>query len=62
MGTVAEFISTTPDAALATLKAKAVSSPRCDTVVLDGAPHNYRGHEEEVARVIVGWLGDVFGV
>ncbi|HJX38336.1 MAG TPA: alpha/beta fold hydrolase, partial [Anaerolineae bacterium] len=62
MGTVAEFISTTPHAALATLKAKAVSSPRCDTVVLDGAPHNYRGHEEEVARVIVGWLGDVFGV
>jgi len=62
MGTVAEFISTTPDAALATLKAKAVSSPRCDTVVLKGAPHNYRGHEEEVTRVIVGWLGDVFGV
>jgi pimeloyl-ACP methyl ester carboxylesterase len=62
MGTVAEFISTTPDAALATLKAKAVSSPRCDTVVLKGAPHNYRGHEEEVCRVIVGWLGDVFGV
>jgi pimeloyl-ACP methyl ester carboxylesterase len=61
MGTVAEFINTTPHTALANLKAKAVSSPRCDTVVVDGAPHNYRGHESEVTGVIVGWLGDVFG-
>jgi pimeloyl-ACP methyl ester carboxylesterase len=62
LGTVAEFISTTPQVALTNLKAKAVSSPRCDTVVLEGAPHNYRGHEEELTRVMVGWLGDVFGV
>ena len=60
MGTVAEFISTSPQAALATLKAKAVSSSRCDTVVLEGAPHNYRGHEAEVNKVIMGWLRDVF--
>jgi len=39
-----------------------VSSPRCDTLVVDGAPHNYRGHEGELTRVIVDWLGDVFGV
>jgi len=62
IGTVAEFISTTPHAALANLKAKAVSSPRCDTLVVDGAPHNYRGHEAEVTTTILGWLGDVFGV
>jgi alpha-beta hydrolase superfamily lysophospholipase len=61
MGTVAEFISTSPQAAMAMLKAKAVSSPRCDTVVLQGAPHNYRGHEAEINKLIVDWLKDVFG-
>ncbi len=61
MGTVAEFISTSPQTAMAMLKGKAVSSPRCDTVVLEGAPHNYRGHEAEVNKVIVDWLKEVFG-
>lgn len=61
MGTVAEFINTSPPAAMAALEAKAVSSPRCDTVVLEGAPHNYRGHEAEVNKVIMDWLSDVFG-
>jgi pimeloyl-ACP methyl ester carboxylesterase len=61
MGTVAEFISASPQAAMAMLRTKAASSPRCDTVVLEGAPHNYRGHEAEVNKVIVGWLKDVFG-
>jgi pimeloyl-ACP methyl ester carboxylesterase len=61
MGTVAEFINTSPQAALATFKAKAVSSARCDTAVLEGAPHNYRGHEAEVNKVILDWLRDVFG-
>ena len=59
-GTVAEFISTSPEDALATLRDKAVSSPRCDTVVIDGAPHNYRGFEVQVAEVILDWLTDVF--
>jgi pimeloyl-ACP methyl ester carboxylesterase len=61
MGTVAEFINVAPDVALATLKAKAVSSPRCDTVVLKGAPHNYRGYESEVTEAIVAWLEQHFG-
>jgi pimeloyl-ACP methyl ester carboxylesterase len=61
MGTVGEFIRSTAADALAALRAKAVSSPRCDTVVVEGAPHNYRGHESEVTDAIVGWLEDVLG-
>jgi len=61
MGTVAECISTSPEDALATLRDKAVSSPRCDTVVLEGAPHNYRGHEPAITGVIVDWMSDTFG-
>ncbi|MFQ6014252.1 MAG: alpha/beta hydrolase family protein [Anaerolineae bacterium] len=45
---------------LALLKSKAVSSPRCDTVVVQGAEHNYRGRENEVAKVIADWLDEVF--
>jgi pimeloyl-ACP methyl ester carboxylesterase len=56
MGTVAEFSGPRPDEALATLKAKAVASPRCDTIVLEGAPHNYRGYGAEVSQAVVGWL------
>jgi pimeloyl-ACP methyl ester carboxylesterase len=61
MGTVAEFTGPTPSEALATLRAKAVSSPRCDTIVLDGAPHNYRGYETQVTEAIGEWLKGVFG-
>jgi pimeloyl-ACP methyl ester carboxylesterase len=61
MGTVGEFVSSTAADALAVLRARAVSSPRCDTVVVEGAPHNYRGHESEVTDAIVGWLEDVLG-
>jgi pimeloyl-ACP methyl ester carboxylesterase len=61
MGTVGEFIASPAADALAVLKGKAASSPRCDTVVVEGAPHNYRGHESEVTEAIVGWLEDVLG-
>jgi pimeloyl-ACP methyl ester carboxylesterase len=61
MGTVAEYTVPAPEEAMAILKSKALSSPRCDTVVLQGAPHNYRGHESQVTGVITNWLGDVFG-
>jgi len=50
-----------PEEAMAILKSKALSSVRCDTVVLQGAPHNYRGYEAQVTEVIIDWLGDVFG-
>ena len=61
IGTVAEFTVGDPEQAMATLKSKAASSPRCDTVVLQGAPHNYRGHEAQVTEVILNWLEDIFG-
>jgi len=61
IGTVAEFTVRDPEQAMATLKSKAASSPRCDTVVLQGAPHNYRGHEAQVTEVILNWLEDIFG-
>ncbi len=60
MGTVAEFTIRDPEQAMAILKSKVVSSPRCDTVVLQGAPHNYRGFEAQVSEVILNWLEDVF--
>lgn len=61
MGTVAEFTEPGPRQAMDLLKAKATSSPRCETVVLEGAPHNYRGFEAQVTQVIAGWLSEVFG-
>ena len=60
IGTVAEFTVRDPEEAMAILKSKALSSPRCDTQVLQGAPHNYRGYEAQVTEVIVNWLEDVF--
>ncbi len=60
MGTVGEFIGRPPGEALASLKAKAVSSPRCDTVAVEGAPHNYRGYATQVSEVVVDWLRQVF--
>jgi pimeloyl-ACP methyl ester carboxylesterase len=60
MGTVGEFTDRTPGEALASLRAKAVFSPRCDTVVVEGAPHNYRGYSTQVSEVLVDWLRQVF--
>ena len=56
MGTVAEFVGPTPRQALATLKEKAVASPRCDIEVVEGAPHNYRGYERQVTDLIADWV------
>lgn len=61
MGTVAEYVRPSPAGALAILKSKAVSSPRCDTAVVEGAPHNYRGYESRVTQLILGWMDEVFG-
>ena len=60
MGTVKEFTASDPETALAILKSKALASPRCDAVVIQGAPHNYRGHESSVTEVILDWLTDLF--
>jgi len=60
MGTVAESTAPNPEEALAVLKSKALSSPRCDTAVLEGAPHNYRGYEAQVTETIMDWLEEIF--
>lgn len=60
IGTVAEFSTPAPEEAMTILKSKAVSSPRCDTAVLQGAPHNYRGYEPQVTSLVTEWLGEVF--
>jgi len=60
MGTVAELTAPNPEEALAVLKSKALSSPRCDTIVLEGAPHNYRGYEAQVTESIINWLEETF--
>jgi pimeloyl-ACP methyl ester carboxylesterase len=62
MGTVAEHIGSTPHEAMQLLAAKATASPMCETVVLNGAPHNYRGHEKEVTAAIVDWLSRIWRV
>jgi pimeloyl-ACP methyl ester carboxylesterase len=59
IGTVQEFTTRSPEEAMDILKSKALSSRRCDTVVLQGAPHNYRGHEAQVTGILVKWLNDV---
>lgn len=58
-GTEMEPISVPAELAVAIVKAKAVRSPRRDTRVIAGAPHNYRGFEGIVARVIGEWLETV---
>jgi dienelactone hydrolase len=60
MGTVAEFAAPGTEMALGTLKAKALAAARCDTVIVRGAPHNYRGYEARVTQIILRWLIDLF--
>ncbi|MBI2032373.1 MAG: alpha/beta hydrolase [Candidatus Levybacteria bacterium] len=42
--------------ALAVIKKKAKNAPRFDTEVIEGAPHSYFGHEQEVADLIINWV------
>jgi len=58
-GTEMEPISVPPEQAVAIVKARAVRCPRCDTRVIPGAPHNYRGYERAVARAVGDWLDTV---
>ena len=42
--------------ALEVIKSKAKNCPQFDTDVIEGAPHSYFGHEDEVANRILDWL------
>jgi alpha-beta hydrolase superfamily lysophospholipase len=52
-GTVQEaVVDNRVEEALQTIQKAARSSQRCDTALVQGAPHNYLGHEVEVATLI----------
>ena len=42
--------------ALQVIKSKATNCPRFDTTIIEGAPHSYFGHEEDVADTVIKWL------
>jgi pimeloyl-ACP methyl ester carboxylesterase len=56
-GTVREaVVDNKVEEALSTLKKRAVSAKRCNTALIQGAPHNYLDHEKELAERIKTWL------
>lgn len=60
-GTVGEYITLPPEEACRLICQKAVSSPRCDYRVFEGAPHNYKFREAEVAEAVGDWVAEVVG-
>ena len=59
-GTEREAILGSVDEALALIKRNALSSAACKTAKIVGAPHDYRGYENQVADLIVNWLLETF--
>jgi hypothetical protein len=56
-GTVKEaVVDNRVEDALSIIKEKAVSAKRCDTALIQGAPHNYLNHEKELSTVITNWV------
>jgi pimeloyl-ACP methyl ester carboxylesterase len=43
------------------LKSAASRALRVDLVEVPGADHGFTGHQDELARIVDGWLGDVLG-
>jgi pimeloyl-ACP methyl ester carboxylesterase len=43
------------------LKAAATRAPRVDLIEIAGADHGFTKHQDELARIVDGWLGDVLG-
>ncbi len=60
-GTVGEYITLPAEQACKLICQKAVSSPRCDYRVFEGAPHNYKFREAEVGEAVGGWIVQVVG-
>lgn len=58
-GTVDEAVMGDVNECLRLIQVNAKSSPRCETAVIEGAPHNYLGHEEVVAKTVGDWLAEV---
>lgn len=55
-GSKDDAIVTDPKKCLKILKEKAVSTKICSTFIIDGAPHSYRNHEQELAAIVRKWL------
>lgn len=61
-GTVNEALVGDIRECLQLIRENARCAARCDTAVIEGAPHNYFCHEREVAQVITNWLKEVLPV
>ncbi len=60
-GTIREaVVDNKVEEALTIINERAVSAKRCDTAIIQGAPHNYLGHEKEVSTLIRNWVATVF--
>jgi pimeloyl-ACP methyl ester carboxylesterase len=44
------------ESSLALIKSKATASPRVETHFLPGVDHSYRGHQEQIAGILLPWL------
>ena len=59
-GTVREaVVDNKVEEALSIIKRRAKSSKRCDTAIIQDAPHNYLGREEELSETIGNWITTV---
>ena len=54
-----EYILGNVEETMALLRAKAIASSRVDVGIVEGAPHDYLGRENDLSATIVGWLHDV---
>jgi pimeloyl-ACP methyl ester carboxylesterase len=61
VGSVEEAFLGSPDGYLDSLKARLKNAPGFEGRVIEGAPHNYQGFDDQVAGHIAGWLKSNFG-
>jgi pimeloyl-ACP methyl ester carboxylesterase len=60
-GTVGEaVVDNKVEEALSIIKKRAILAKRCDTALIQGAPHDYLGCEKELSEIIEKWIATVF--
>jgi len=60
-GTVGEaVVDNKVEEALSIIKERAILAERCDTALIQGAPHDYLGCEKELSEIIENWIATVF--
>jgi pimeloyl-ACP methyl ester carboxylesterase len=50
------YMTNTAEETLEITKTKAKNCPEFDTFIVEGAPHSYFAHEQEVAELIINWV------